>query len=103
MKPLNNETVYELIHSQQMVQFMMGNGAVSLSESMKDSVISGVRAEFERREAEIRQSYELELTALRNEISSLKNKNNQKQQEYNHTYSYFFVYYEISHLSLSLN
>lgn len=62
---------------QQIVQFMMGNGSVSLSESMKDSVIAGVRAEFERREAEIHQSYELEIAALRNEISSLKGNNNQ--------------------------
>lgn len=62
---------------QQVVQFMMGNGSVSLSESMKDSVIAGVRSEFERREAEIRESYELEIAALRNENNALKNKDNQ--------------------------
>lgn len=62
---------------QQMVQFMMGNGAVSLSESLKESVIAGVRAEYERREAEIRQSYELQIAALRNENNALKNKNGQ--------------------------
>ena len=62
---------------QQLVQFMMGNGAVSLSESLKESVIAGVRAEYERREAEIRQSYELQLAALRNENNALKNKNGQ--------------------------
>lgn len=62
---------------QQVVQFMMGNGAVSLSESVKDSVIPGVRAEYERREAEMRQSYELEIAALRNENNALKNKDGQ--------------------------
>ena len=62
---------------QQLVQFMMGNGAISLSESLKESVIAGVRAEYERREAEIRQSYELEIAALRNENNALKNKDNQ--------------------------
>ena len=62
---------------QQLVQFMMGNGAISLSESLKKSVIAGVRAEYERREAEIRQLYELEIAALRNENNALKNKDNQ--------------------------
>ena len=62
---------------QQLVQFMMGNGSVSLSESLKDSVISGVRAEFEKREDEMRQFYELQIAALRNEIASLKGENNQ--------------------------
>lgn len=52
---------------QQMVQFMMGNGVVYVSESMKDSVIAGVRAEFERRASEIRESYELQIAALRND------------------------------------
>ena len=64
---------------QQLVQFMMGNGAVSLSESVMDSVIAGVRAEYERREAEIRQSYEVEIAALRNEINSLKNTESQAE------------------------
>ena len=59
---------------QQMVRFMMGNGSVSLSESVKESVIAGVRAEFEKREADLRQSYELQIAALRNENNALKNK-----------------------------
>ena len=62
---------------QQLVQFMMGNGSVSLSDSLKDSVIAGVRAEFERREDEMRQFYELQIASLRNEIASLKGGNNQ--------------------------
>ena len=62
---------------QQVVQFMMGNGSVSLSESVKESVIAGVRAEFEKRESELRQSYELQIAALRNEINALKNKDGQ--------------------------
>ena len=62
---------------QQLVQFIMGNGSVSLSESLKDSVIAGVRAEFEKREDEMRQFYELQIAALRNEIASLKGENNQ--------------------------
>lgn len=60
---------------QQLVQFMMGNGAVSLSESMKDSVIAGVRLEFEGRESRLREDYERQIAVLRNEINSLKNKN----------------------------
>ena len=69
------EELSKLMH--QVVQFMMGNGSVSLSESVKESVIAGVRAEYERREAEIRQSYELEIAALRNENNALKNKDGQ--------------------------
>lgn len=64
---------------QQMVQFMMGNGVVSLSESLKDSVIAGVRAEFEKREDELRQSYELEIAALRNENNALKDNDNSRR------------------------
>ena len=69
------EELSKLMH--QVVQFMMGNGSVSLSESLKESLIAGVRAEYERREAEIRQSYELEIAALRNENNALKNKDGQ--------------------------
>lgn len=46
----------------QMTQFMMGDGNITLSESLRDSVISGVREEFQRREeeAKIRHAREIE-------------------------------------------
>lgn len=68
---------------QKLVSFMTGNGDVTLSESLREAVVAGVRAEFEAREQELKKSYahELEkitsefkaqLAAKQNEINALK-------------------------------
>ncbi len=69
---------------QKMVDFFMGKGDVTLSDSMRDAVISGVRAEFEAREKALKEQYAKELEKLRigyetrlaakqNEIDRLRN------------------------------
>lgn len=69
---------------QKMVDFFMGRGDVTLSDSMREAVISGVRAEFEAREKalkeryareleKLRTGYEARLAAKQNEIDRLRN------------------------------
>lgn len=68
---------------QKLVSFMTGNGDVTLSESLREAVVAGVRAEFEAREQELKKSYAQEiekitsdfkaqLAAKQNEINALK-------------------------------
>ena len=62
---------------------MTGNGEVNLSDSLREAVVAGVRAEFEAREQKLKETYasELEkltsdfnarLAAKQNEINQLK-------------------------------
>ena len=66
-----------------LVSFMMGRGEVTLSDSLRDAVISGVRAEYELREHRLREEFsrqidrltsefEARLAAKQNEINALK-------------------------------
>ena len=68
---------------QKLVSFMTGNGEVNLSDSLREAVVAGVRAEFEAREQKLKETYasELEkltsdfnarLAAKQNEINQLK-------------------------------
>ena len=68
---------------QKLVAFMTGNGEVNLSDSLREAVVAGVRAEFEAREQKLKETYasELEkltsdfnarLAAKQNEINQLK-------------------------------
>lgn len=68
---------------QKLVAFMTGNGEVNLSDSLREAVVAGVRAEFEARELKLKETYasELEkltsdfnarLAAKQNEINQLK-------------------------------
>lgn len=68
---------------QKLVTFMTGNGEVNLSDSLREAVVAGVRAEFEAREQKLKETYasELEkltsdfnarLAAKQNEINQLK-------------------------------
>lgn len=68
---------------QKLVAFMTGNGEVNLSDSLREAVVAGVRAEFEAREQKLKETYasELEkltsdfnarLAAKQNEINKLK-------------------------------
>ena len=67
----------------QMAQFMMGKGAVTLSDSLRDAIVSGVREEFEARLREEREAHAREIRELKewaamqiaardNEIAALK-------------------------------
>lgn len=67
----------------QMTAMFMGNGAVSLSDSIKDSLVGAIRAEFEvqkqeliasfnREKQEMLKSFALQLAAKDNEIALLK-------------------------------
>ena len=66
-----------------LVAFMMGRGDVTLSDSLRDAVISGVRAEYEMREKKLKEEYARQLdkmsaefaarlAAKQNEINALK-------------------------------
>ena len=62
-----------------LVAFMMGRGDVTLSDSLRDAVISGVRAEYEMREKKLKEEYarqldkmSAQLAAKQNEINALK-------------------------------
>ena len=68
---------------QKLVTFMMGNGDVTLSTSLREEIVAGVRAEFESREQKLKEMYaqkieeitsdfEARLTAKQNEINQLK-------------------------------
>lgn len=68
---------------QKLVSFMTGNGEVNLSDSLREAVVAGVRAEFEAREQKLKETYasDLEkltsdfnarLAAKQNEINQLK-------------------------------
>jgi len=70
----------------QLAQFMMGKGAVTLSASLRDAIVAGVREEFEEKLREEREAHSKELQALKdffalqlaakdNEIAALKAKN----------------------------
>ena len=66
-----------------LVAFMMGRGDVTLSDSLRDAVVSGVRAEYEMRERKLKEEFsrqlgnltsefEARLAAKDNEINSLR-------------------------------
>ena len=69
-----------------LVAFMMGRGDVTLSDSLSDAVVSGVRAEYEMRERKLKEEFsrqlgkltsefEARLAAKDNEINTLKGEN----------------------------
>ena len=86
-----NEKMDEVAETvRQMAQFMMGKGPVTLSDSLRDAIVAGVREEFESklregREAHAREMQELkewaalQLAAKDNEIAALKAKNGDGQ------------------------
>lgn len=73
---------------QKLVSFMTGKGEVNFSDSLREAVIAGVRAEFEAREQKLKEAYASELerltadfnarmTAKQNEINQLKGINDE--------------------------
>ena len=74
----------------QLAQFMMGKGPVTLSDSLRDAVVAGVREEFEaklrekdaahaKELQELKDWFSLQLAAKDNEIAVLKAKNGDGQ------------------------
>lgn len=61
---------------QQLTQFVMGNGAVSLSDTIVNPMIAAIRKEFEAREQKLTEAYEQKLAALANENKRLKSRKN---------------------------
>lgn len=68
---------------QKLMAFMTGDGAVNLSESLRQSIVAEVRSEFEAREQELEKAYTCEreeltskfkarLEAMHNELNQVK-------------------------------
>ena len=53
---------------QKLVSFMTGNGEVNLSDSLREAVVAGVRAEFEAREQKLKETYANELEKLTSDL-----------------------------------
>ena len=53
-----------------LVAFMMGRGDVTLSDSLRDAVVSGVRAEYETRERKLKEEYSNKLEKLSAEFEA---------------------------------
>ena len=86
-----NEKMDEVADTvRQMAQFMMGKGPVTLSDSLRDAIVAGVREEFEAKLREERTAHEKAIQSLKdqfaimlaakdNEIAALKAKNGNDQ------------------------
>ena len=59
----------------QLTSYLMGNGPVTISDSIKEAVSSELRKEFERREAAIVKSYERRLADREAELAYYRRKN----------------------------
>ena len=55
---------------QKLVSFMTGNGDVTLSGSLREAVVAGVRAEFEAREQELKKAYAQELEKVTSDFKA---------------------------------
>lgn len=55
---------------QKLVAFMTGKGEVNLSDSLREAVVAGVRAEFEAREQKLKETYASELEKLTSDFNS---------------------------------
>ena len=86
-----NEKMGEVADTvKQMAQFMMGRsaegrlqgkkGPVTLSDSLRDAIVAGVKEEFEAKLREEREAHALMLAAKDNEIAALKAKNGDDQR-----------------------
>jgi len=65
-----NEKMDEVADTvRQMAQFMMGKGPVTLSDSLRDAVVAGVKEEFEAKLREEREAHAKELQSLKDQFS----------------------------------
>ena len=82
----------------QMAQFMMGKGPVTLSDSLRDAIVAGVKEEFEAKLREEREAHSKEMQSLKdqfalmlaakdNEIAALKARNGEDQGDSHGTVS----------------
>jgi len=55
----------------QMAQFMMGKGPVTLSDSLRDAIVAGVKEEFEAKMREEREAHAKEMQSLKDQFSQL--------------------------------
>ena len=95
-----NEKMDEVAETvKQMAQFMMGKGPVTLSDSLRDAIVAGVKAEFEAKLREEREAHSKEMQSLKdqfalmlaakdNEIAALKARNGEDQGEGHGTVSH---------------
>ena len=95
-----NEKIGEVAETvKQMAQFMMGKGPVTLSDSLRDAIVAGVKEEFEAKLREEREAHSKEMQSLKdqfalmlaakdNEIAALKAKNGEDQDEGHGTVNY---------------
>ena len=86
-----NEKMDEVADTvRQMAQFMMGKGPVTLSDSLRDAIVAGVKEEFETKLREEREAHEKAMQSLKdqfalllaakdNEIAVLKAKTSDRQ------------------------
>ena len=58
----------------QLTSYLMGNGPVTISDSIKEAVSSELRKEFERREAAIVKSYERKFADMESKLNYYRHK-----------------------------
>lgn len=87
-----NEKMDEVADTvRQMAQFMMGKGPVTLSDSLRDAIVAGVKEEFEAQLREERETHAKEMQSLKdqfalmlaakdNEIAALKARNGEDHE-----------------------
>lgn len=87
-----NEKMDEVADTvRQMAQFMMGKGPVTLSDSLRDAIVAGVKEEFEAQLREEREAHAKEMQSLKdqfalmlaakdNEIAALKARNGEDHE-----------------------
>ena len=95
-----NEKMDEVADTvRQMAQFMMGKGPVTLSDSLRDAIVAGVKEEFEAKLREEREAHSKEMQSLKdqfalmlaakdNEIAALKARNGEDQGDAHGTVSH---------------
>ena len=95
-----NEKMDEVADTvRQMAQFMMGKGPVTLSDSLRDAIVAGVKEEFEAQLREEREAHAKEMQSLKdqfalmlaakdNEIAALKARNGEDQGDAHGTVSH---------------
>ena len=65
-----NEKMDEVADTvRQMAQFMMGKGPVTLSDSLRDAIVAGVKEEFEAKLREEREAHSKEMQSLKDQFA----------------------------------
>ena len=65
-----NEKIGEVAETvKQMAQFMMGKGPVTLSDSLRDAIVAGVKEEFEAKLREEREAHSKEMQSLKDQFA----------------------------------